>query len=245
MPNLIKLKAVAVDRQTLHPGDSTVEFFGDRMPNDNVDDVTAANEDMIVASLFKMPRSRELMLEVLGLTDPVLYAFKATRPFTTADKKPGDVDVILAAADAPQRSIALECKRVKVRPDYSGGERVNKVHRFQKSSIQANALATLGFSQTFLTAVAVVDGRGNDTSTFTARGMSDASFTALFQVSLDIPLTAGIGVLYIEIVQPVHAAIDESFFLTAAVLREAQCREQTQDFTALLRNYLDINGERT
>jgi hypothetical protein len=223
------------------PFSSRVSFYGDRVGLSPT--VTGLAESEIVKLVFETPMFVSLVLDELSLPGATSYSLTVRSPFTTPSEKPGDIDVLLASEQAPNNGVALECKRVKVRTSTDGDQRINKLEAFGASYDQANALHALGFGRTFLTAISVVDGRFEPERNFLFRGASPQTFQRLFETAVAVPLDGGIGVLYIELAQPVSAPIQSAAVFSVAVIREAGRREQSSATTGMIAKYLATNGQ--
>ena len=243
MGKWIALRSIVFDTQVLRPGMTTLHFFGERVEHPGVDSVTSPVEAVILKWLLETPATRGLILDELGLDSHSKYSIGVRSPFTSRDTKPGDIDGILCDLSRPHESVALECKRVKVTTLDQGDQRINKLSEFGRAYHQANGLARLGFNRAFLTAIAVVDGRDDPRNNFVFRGTSTQTFRRLYDVAWEIPLAPEVGLLYVEIAQPVAAAVSTAGMLSVGVLRAPPRIEQGHHFSELVRNYLIENGQ--
>lgn len=79
----------------------------------------------------------------------------------------GDVDILLARLDRPDRSIAIEVKRIKVgRRAFETGK-INRATAIQEGVEQANRLARVGFHHVYLYAIVLVDSREHNRGEWT------------------------------------------------------------------------------
>ncbi len=95
----------------------------------------------------------------------------------------------------------------------------------------------LGFSRTYLGLVAVVDGRQYEGDTFFFRGTSDASYRRILDVAGTVDLMEAVGLLYVEIVQPVERPIAKAAMVSAAIAKEARPQQQSEHLTTRILNY--------
>ena len=236
----VKLRSVVFDVKTLKPGMTRLEFFQDDVQSD-VDSATAATEADLVRWLIEEPRRRAALFDELSLSPTAVSYAEVRSPFiTNPNKKPGDIDLLLCEARSPDQAIVVECKRVKIRA-VDGTERINRLDALGGADAQARALFRLGFCRTYLGVVAITDGRANDVQNFMFRGTSDATYCRIIEFAGTLTLPEDVGIVYIEIVQPVQRAISEAGVLSVAVAREAKRRVQPADVTARVDNYVHRN----
>ncbi|MBI4527863.1 MAG: hypothetical protein HY695_29055 [Deltaproteobacteria bacterium] len=181
------------------------------------------------------------MLDELSLSLTAASYAEVRSPFiTNPNKKPGDIDLLLCEGGSPNQAVAVEWKRVKIRA-IDGTERINRLEALGGAETQTTALFHLGFCRTYLGVVAITDGRANDAQNFIFRGTSDTTYRRIIEFAGGLSLPEGVGLVYMEIVQPVQRAISEAGVLSVAVAREAKHRAQTADLTARVNNYLHRN----
>lgn len=240
MRSSLLLDSVAYD--TLPASAPALQFFVDR-----TDGVRAAaelkHEKNLVRWLLADLLVGPLIRRVLKISQRSLHALEVRSPFRSVGDKPGDIDVILCDEVQPHHSISLECKLVKATTTQDGrSDPITKLEAFGRSFEQANPLADVGFNRTFLTAIAVVDGTDNTSRNFLHRGMSATGLRRFLDVAEAIPLSPGIGILYVEVVEPLQAPLTTSGMVSAGVLRPATPREQREFFTATVLRYMRENG---
>ena len=126
-------------------------------------------------------------------------------------------------------------------------ERVNRLESLGRAASQVKALHKLGFSRTYLGVIVIVDGRSNDRSNFLFRGLSDAKYSSVVEIAGGLPVPAEVGVLYVEIVQPVDDVLENAHMVCVAVPREPQQRPQSERLTTMIDNFFrdPVHGERT
>ena len=244
MIDSVLLRAAVFDTQSLTAEKSTLDFFGPR-PDSCSEPVTSAHEGELTRRLLSNQNARALILEELGLAPSTNWALEVTRPFTSQNNKPGDIDCVLCDLKRPDRSVALEFKRVKVVAAESGDQHINRIDALGRGAAQANALAQVGFSRTFLSLIAVVDGRKDRMNNFAFRGASVGTFKRLVCASLEMPLTPEVGILYVELVQPVEAEFEVAGAVAVGTLRGARHHEQSQWFTNVVQRFMsETEGHR-
>jgi hypothetical protein len=231
------------DTRTLRAGETQVGGFFTHRTESSAESVARLTEREIVQHLFESSVARALILDELELSRNALHALHVMAPFTYGRQKPGDIDALLCDSAEPHHAVALECKRVKVIGSDSGTDRVNRLDDFGQAHDQANALAKLRFNRTFLACIAIVDARLRPVPNFALRGTSTATFGRLFDTAMTMPLVEEVGVLYIEIDQPVHAPIEQAANVSVGIFRESRRQEQEGQSTARIANFMRENGQ--
>ena len=108
------------------------------------------------------PFSRQIILEELGLPHDAYYVPEVVQPFYAPGT--GDIDLIFCPKLAPNRALALECKRVKVENINVGEDKINKLQKVAGGVHQANDLynGPFGFFQTYLAIITEVEASGQE-----------------------------------------------------------------------------------
>jgi len=181
-----------------------------------------------------------MLCEELELSEQVCWRMGVKAPFLRdTNRKPGDIDLLLVAPERPHAAVAFETKRVKVRPGSQGPQTITKLSDFGKGIPQANGLLDVGFSRTYLTMLAVVDGRDATESNFVFRGLDPEGVRHVLETPDWDTLREEVGVLYVELVQPVDRSVDEAGTIRLAHLRAAQSREQSVDTTSRILRFFE------
>jgi hypothetical protein len=244
MRALVVFRYLSFDNVTVGPG-ATVSVFADPQPG------TAPGrrlvdmpEDAIVAALLGDPRLKEPLLIELGLGPGTLHALKVRRPFVfDSREKPGDIDALLAEQSAPQAAIALETKRIKIRPTKNAdGQRLNNIVASCTDVEQVNALAQLGLSRTYLALLLVVEDTARTQISVPLRGMTLPIVERVVDLSVAAPLDEGVGLCLIEMVQPTSRDFTQCGSVGVAVLRKPRPREQTGYLTNTVQRYFSDGG---
>ncbi|HEU0203203.1 MAG TPA: hypothetical protein VFR86_22565 [Burkholderiaceae bacterium] len=193
------LRCVAYDSQELVPGATRLEFFGAE-PRLASHSATQRTESELVVWLMAGTAVRRLVLEELGLTASAKSFATVRAPFIeNSNLKPGDIDLIACDTTRPDQAVVVEFKRVKVVGD-DETENVNRLSALAGVAPQLKGLHALGFARTHLGAIAIVDGRGKESSHFLFRSTSDATYTRLMRAMESLQLPPEIGLLYVEII---------------------------------------------
>jgi hypothetical protein len=235
------MRSFVYDTQRLDPSGSTAFFAdeGDRQ----AESAAGWPEDTLVTWLFSRLQFRTMLCAELGLSDDARWRTGIRTPFLqNPNQKPGDIDLLLVDPAQPQAAVVMETKRVKVRPGSQGPQTITKLAGFGKGMLQANALLDCGFARTYLTMFAVVDGRHATESNFLFRGLGSDSVRIVLETPDWQSLRPGIGVLYVEVVQPVGRPVDEAGMICLAQLHPAQPREQSVDMTSRIVHYFELGG---
>ncbi len=229
-PVVLELEAVAYDTLAIGPGQSTGTFFQDR--TQSAPDETGRPEKELVRWLMAEPIPRSLLLKKIALDGAAKDAQGVIRPFiTNPETPPGDIDLLLAVPNAPHRAVALECKRVRVRAGENDGQRVNRLEGVGRAVVQVEGLCKIGFSLTYLAMIAIAHDLSDTDYNFLFRGPRETTFTRIVHVLEELPLPEPVGILYVEIAQPVSASIDTAAVICAGILRRARVCDQTNDLS--------------
>jgi hypothetical protein len=232
------MRSFVYDTQSLR-SDGPTTFFTD----DHETEVPSAGdwtEEELLGWLLTTWQFRIMLFEELGMSEQTSDRLSVTKPFLdNPNKKPGDIDLLLADPSHPEAAVVLETKRVKIRPGSNGPQTITKLASFEKGIRQANALLDCGFSRTYLTMIAVVDGRQARGANFLFRGLqSEAAHTVLETPNWG-ELREGVGILYVEVVQPVERSVREAGMISLAHLHAAQPREQSGELTDRVHRFFE------
>ena len=238
MPRRIELNAVAYDTQPLVQGQASSVFFADR-PKE-AEDETGRSESDLVDWIIAQRQPFSILLRTLGLPDHASAATHVTTPFLSGtDAKPGDIDLLLCSRVSPHRAVGIEFKRVRVRGMVGEGQRLNRLTNIGHAPSQVNGLHHLGFSQTYLGVVAVVHDLTDPQRNFLWRGTTETTLSRVVEFVEALPLHEDVGILYVEIAQPLEASIEKSGMVSAGIFRRANVVEQPHDLTARVKRYFE------
>ncbi len=211
--------------------------------------ITEVDEKPLIRWLMLCPQARGIILDELGLPPTSFYCPEVVQPFFSPGE--GDLDLILCPQLFSSAGYALECKRVKVETVNAGQDRINKLQDVAYGVSQANKLynGPFAFHQTYLTILTEVTGAGQDGINIPNRGVrSDTSpqrgetGRTTFRQIVEFPgrdaLHKGIGILFIEIVQPSRISIDRQATVRVCVYRRAERREQRTNVTNRIREIM-------
>lgn len=230
-------------------GESFALFSED--PGMNDVSATERDEKRIVKWLFhQQPWAARLILQELGMPQSSFIGREVTDPFTQSNRKPGDIDVFICESSRPSQAVAIECKKVNVIAQNTQKDVVHKVEKIGKGVSQANALRELGFYQTYLTVITVVDGRergghnvlfrgiGNSTHDTHQGAQTHKTRTRIYEFPRREDLHDEVGIIFIEVVQPTGKSLDEKFGVCVCVDKRAAPREQSNSQTNRVLDYV-------
>ena len=143
----------------------------------------------------------------------------------------GDIDVLVIPDDAPERSIAIQAKRIKVGPKAFVTGKPNLLGKLPKLRQQANLLAEVGFSQTYCYVFVVVDSRVNNKGEFHYDGLDQNLTERLESIDLLPGLDERVGVMRFEMVQPVDDRPLGAGTFAGRCVRIAKEQAQTPEVT--------------
>ena len=234
---------------TIHAGESFILHSED--PGMNDESAIERDEKRIVKWLFHQePSARQLILQELGMPINAFVASEVTEPFTQSNKKPGDIDALICAPDRPNHAMAIECKKVSVVALNTRQDVVHKVEKIGKGVSQANALRELGFYETYLAVVTVVDGRARVGYNALSRGIGDSTHDThlgahthktlkrIYEFPRREDLHDDIGIVFVEVIQPTGKSIDEKFGVCVCVDKRATLQGQSDRRTNQVREYV-------
>ena len=159
------------------------------------------NEEQIVNWLLSEDSFRQILFEPLFENYKTIKSFtELTYPFTTKNKKPGDIDLLLVDPLYPEKAIVFECKKVKAVSQNDKTAKINNLQKIKKGVVQAEFYKHLGFHQSYLIIILLDDGRKYDTPNmvFRTTNMSDTEF---YDIPRNQGLSEDIGIIFIKVEQ--------------------------------------------
>jgi hypothetical protein len=199
--------------------------------------VTECEEKRIVQWLMKCSSVRQIIFEELGMPLDAFYRPEIVQPFYAPGE--GDLDLVICSGLSPNRALALECKRIKVETVTAGKDKINKLQDIGGGVHQANKLyrGPFAFFQTYLAIITEVTAFAQDEINIPNRGVRSHTTpkwgntgTTTFRQIVEFPsrdkLDKGIGIIFIEVVQPSLLSIDHRATVRICVYRKAEQRDQ-------------------
>ena len=201
--------------------------------------IGAFDEKTLIRWLAGFGPTRGLILEQLSRSPSALIWPEVVQPFYCPGE--GDIDLVICERSAPNQSVAIEAKRVKVEIIGPEEDKLHKIRDIGKGVEQANRLhRKFGFFQHYLAVVTAVEAIEQTDTNIPCRGLRSYS-TDLFDDRkthtriVDFPgrnkLNPEIGIIFMEVVQPSRIGINARATFRICVHRPAQRRDQSQDVT--------------
>jgi hypothetical protein len=147
---------------------------------------------------------------------------------------PGDIDVLICDPAHADAAVAVECKRITVRPDTFDTGQPGRLADFKEGHAQVRGLLHLGVQRVFLLGIVEVDSTERQDLGVFERGLT-ADLSATIQRAgffEDVPGEAGIALAEIE--QHNDIALDAGGMVNITVIRNAATRRQPPDLTSRL-----------
>jgi hypothetical protein len=252
---LLEFKCTFVDSlkfaagTTIRAGESFILHSED--PGMNDESATERDEKRIVKWLLhEQPSAAQLILQELGMPLNSFVAREVTEPFTQPNKKPGDIDALICAPNKANQTMVIECKKVSVVAQNTRQDIVHKVEKIGKGVSQVNALRELGFHETYLAVITVVDGRERVGYNVLSRGIGDSTHDThlgtrtqktlkrIYEFPRREDLHDDVGIMFIEVIQPTGKSLDEKFGVCICVDKRATPQEQSDTRTNQVREYI-------
>jgi hypothetical protein len=190
------------DYQKVEPNQQHFTFFGDAKGEDG-GSVTTLSEHEIVDWIFKYPPAKEHFISnVYPDAVDCQFAVRLHRQLFDHGEKPGDVDILLWPKNQPKQSIAIECKRVKVRTHADKDETVNKLEELGKGVIQTNQLHAHRFYKTYIAVLIVTDGQHKSINNTIFRHADSKSVVLAYNLPRNGELNPEVGILFVQLTQP-------------------------------------------
>ncbi len=215
---------------------SVTSFFAESSVQD--ESVTQMEEARIVKWLFTRDRTRNFLIsEFTGDPLNTNIFLQVTEPFTKANEKPGDIDLLMIHSLFPQFAIACECKRVKI-ISTDGNAKINNAEKIQKAVVQAKAYQSMGFCQTYLIIIIEDDGRQLTTPNLLLRQGKSTGINRIFSMPWEEGLHPDIGVAFIYVSQMSGTTVNKRGHIGICVDKRANLIEQPSQMTQNVCNYL-------
>ncbi|MFN0033190.1 MAG: hypothetical protein ACKVOR_13600 [Flavobacteriales bacterium] len=236
MRRLLAFKQIIYDTQSI-AGQTSVDFFVESDKNDK--SITVMTEDQAVKWLFETESFRQLFIEsFFDGGKNVKYYFGVTVPFTTKNKKPGDIDLLLVDPNRPDKAIAFECKRVKAVSQDESLSKVNSIEKIRYGVKQANQYQSLGFHQSYLMVILLDDGRQFKGANTFFRNTSRKQLENMYDIPWQEPLNEDVGIAYVRANQPTGRDYNLAGSLGLCIDKKAGALEQTTAMTNKIEKFI-------
>lgn len=195
-------------------------------------------EARIIRWLMTNTQTRNLLTEELAGTVAPRFGVEIDRKIlTNAPGVPGDVDLILAGS-TPVQTTAAEVKRVRVQLVADGNdERVVNLEKIDRGRSQSNGLLEIGFHQSWLVLVVVMDAKDAGWLNSPNAGPSGNALLEIRNVAVEVDLDGRVGVALVTVVQPSAKSIDFMANVGVCVLRPPVPQQQSGDLSERIERY--------
>ena len=216
------------DRQRIEG--SKTSFFHESMDND--ESVTNNTEELIVNWIFNHKSTARFFASHFATDLLNLRAYSGlTKPFTTNNQKPGDIDLLFVDPYSPNKSIAFEVKKVKALAIDNEVSKVNGSEKIIKGVMQVNRYQSIGFHRTYLLVIILNDGRAKNTPNVMLRKANSKDVTRVYNIPWNEPLHEDVGITFLDINQFTGRHINQTGSLGLCIDKEASWLDQTYELT--------------
>ena len=238
MPKRLKFYSTMYDSVQLtsnSPG--KYSLFNDN--NDTGYNETRKHEPEMVEWLTSKSFFRSLMCSVLRIPFYSTFNTNIRKPIITkAHSKPGDIDILISDRNYPNRSIAIECKKINVELDNDGNDNVNKIKKIQDCKYQIKGLLELGFHKCFLAVIIANNGMKYEKVNYFARNITDQSFQEVYKFPGREEIDKRAGIIFIDLIQPTGESLNNRGVLSICVDKYAVSQVQSEALTQKIRDLL-------
>lgn len=191
-------------------------------------------EKEIVSWFFNHPMNFKdyLFYEELGIDkDKYKPFFEISKPLILDNEKPGDLDILLINKAEPQRSVAIQVKRVKATIDKNDNVFLQTKH-IQKGILQTKRMyQKYKFHQCYLMLVIVADAKNRLQNQQMFRHLSYQEKEVVYFHSGYGDLPEDVGVYFLEISQPSTNEIGKTAQISSKMQIAARPLDQLNDTT--------------
>jgi hypothetical protein len=176
------------------------ELFKD--VNETQESITSINEAEVVKWLFGKNGFLDFFCEdFFSKPQNTKSFFTLTDPFTVKNEKPGDIDLLIVDPEEPHKSIAFECKRIKIETLENQETKINGLRNLELGINQVNNYLKLGFHQTYLMIIILDDCKNTKSENVMLRSSQFNEESSRYKLKWPIPLKSEIGVILVRITQ--------------------------------------------
>lgn len=198
-----------------------------------IERITEETEARMVARIFRVHWAT--VCERLEVSGQAACKFGVVEPIIkNQNSKPGDIDVLLGDRSAPEKAIAIECKRIKITAVSPGSDTVNKLSGIETGRAQAEALCKMGFYKTYLALLLQADvlERYDGGSLF--KFPLPETLAEVQKCLRSCQLCSHGGILCIENTQPAEESYENLGGLSVEIIRKPIPHDQSTELTALV-----------
>lgn len=204
--------------------------------------VTDVSESDLCRWLFGQSPVRSHLASELGFVPDSFTMFQVpTNKLCPHARGPGDIDVLISSSNVPEHTLAIQVKRVKLVPESFHTQLPGKLQDLTHGVQQANLQAELGFHRTFFLVAIVTDGRERIDLNFASRGPTFNLARIIDEFPGLKQLAPSVGLVFIEITQPVDKDITDAGSVGIRVIHSAQVAFQPAWLTTAVAR---LSGER-
>ena len=217
MPKRLKFYSTMYDSVQLS-NNSTGTYSLFNQNNDTGDNETKKHEPEMVEWLASKPFFRSLICSGLQIPFYSNFYTNIKKPIITkGNNKPGDIDILIFDRNYPNRSIAIECKKINVKLDKDGNDNVNKIKKIQDCKYQIKGLLELGFHKCFLAVIIANNGMEYEKVNYFARNITDQSFREVYKFPGRDEIDKRAGIIFIDLIQPTGESLNNRGVLSICV----------------------------
>jgi hypothetical protein len=200
--------------------------------------ITDVPEEGILHWLFSDPIPRWTIGRLLGINQNFPIRFSVRAPFIPEfGTKPGDIDVLGLLDPVAGTAVAVEAKRLKIKPQAFSTGKLNKIPGLVDGARKANSLLGFGFARTVLFVVIVVDG-SEQTDVHEIFRVPTLELDFIVKEALGtLQLETEIGLLTVTTVQNTKQSFRERGGLSPLLVRAPADRPQPEPLSRAIREY--------
>ena len=213
----------------------SIELFCPTSVGDSID---RTDETRLLRWAVRQPEILSLLLGSLGMAGPVGFDVEVTSPFLPRHGA-GDIDLLAAPVRNPQEAVAIQAKRFKVTLGDSGDSVSLDAAKLDTLIRQCNDTIALGFDRVYGLVLIMMDGQTHPAPSLPHRRTSPATFRRLYHFLKSQTLAPGIGLAFMEIVQPTPAGFHELGFVAVGVDEPANHKGQSGEVSARVEKWTD------
>jgi hypothetical protein len=202
------------------------------------DAITAQQEAAVVQWLLGRSPAKGLVMSELKLSEDVSFWPAVAEPVTDLHRKPGDVDALLCGRDSPHTATAVEAKCVKVVAVAVGQDRVNRLGKLSKAVQQVNGLRDMGFHESYLAVLCLVDAQERLEPNTVFREMSPKTLSRVYDFPCRDDLHREVGFLIVEIAQPTAKGFNRMANINVCRVQAAIAQDQPIELTNRIAEYV-------
>lgn len=229
---------------TIKPGTTSITLFQDDAPYSS-ERIPNLKEEEIVSFILADQGKRQLFLSKITSQPGLFFEALPDRELPNGVASTGgDIDLLIIENGDPSRAIAIEFKKVKIRVDSEGEQRVNNLGGLSKLINQGNQRRSQGFYKSFICAIAVIDSAEFKTPNVIVKRTNSEPTERLYNLDSAEGIHPDVGIILIEVPQPTGASYRTLSGFGVCLLRLGTPQDQpsriTNDIYSLLRKRANL-----